>query len=107
MQYPPIAHILLLLITSKEEEQAANAADILGNATKLYLDKNDLQAQMIGPAPAAISKANDIYRRVIYVKHKDYTTLIDIKNYIEGYYSYSQQFNGCNLQFDFDPMISY
>lgn len=107
MQYPPIAHILLLLITSKEEEQAVNAADILGNATKLYLDKNDLQAQMIGPAPAAISKANDIYRRVIYVKHKDYTTLIDIKNYIEGYYSYSQQFNGCNLQFDFDPMISY
>ena len=69
MQYPPIAHILLLLITSKEEEQAANAADILGNATKLYLDKNDL-AQMIGPAPAAISKANDIYRRVIYVKHR-------------------------------------
>jgi len=107
MQYPPAAHILLVLITSKEEEQAGSAATHLGEAIKEFLLQGERQAQVIGPAKASLAKANDIYRQVIYIKHADYNTLIEIKNYLEGYFSYSQNFNGCNLQFDFDPMSSY
>jgi len=107
MQYPPAAHILLVLITSKEEELAGSAATLLGEAIKEFLLQGERQAQVIGPAKASLAKANDIYRQVIYIKHADYNTLIEIKNYLEGYFSYSQNFNGCNLQFDFDPMSSY
>ncbi len=107
MQYPPAAHILLLLITSREADAAQRASEHLGQAIKLYCTRQDITALMIGPAPAALSKANDIYRRVIYIKHEEYDTLIGIKNYFEGYFLYSAQFTNCSLQFDFDPMNSY
>ncbi|MDF2538779.1 MAG: hypothetical protein K0S76_1800 [Herbinix sp.] len=107
MQYPPAANILLALITSKEEAAADKAALHLGDVVKEILNQRELAAQLIGPAPANLSKANDIYRRVIYIKYSDYGTLIDIKNYLEGYFSFSEHFAGCNLQFDFNPMSTY
>lgn len=107
MQYPPAAHILLVLITSKEEETADKSAVHLGEAVRLYLEQNRLDAGIIGPAPAALAKANDLFRRVIYIKHAEYNILIGLKNYMEGYFSYSEHFAGTNLQFDFDPMSSY
>ena len=107
LQYPPVAHMLLVLITSKEEEKADHAASHLGEALSLYLKQEQLRLPIIGPAPAAIAKANDTYRRVIYIKCREYEDLIRMKNYLEGYFSYSEQFAGCNLQFDFDPMSSY
>lgn len=107
LQYPPAAHILLLLITSKVEESAEKAATGLGEAVKELLRQHEINAQLIGPAIASLAKANDIYRRVIYIKHSEYATLVDIKNVIEGYFSFSEHFTGCNLQFDFDPMSCY
>lgn len=107
MQYPPAAHILLVLITSKQEEVVDKAAAHIGDAVKELIEQRDIEVQVIGPAPASLAKANDIYRRVIYIKNKSYDTLIDIKNYLEGYFSYSEQFSGCNLQFDFNPMSNY
>jgi primosomal protein N' (replication factor Y) len=107
MSYPPAAHILLALITSKEEACADKSALHLDEALKEMLEQKAITAQVIGPATAGLSKANDIYRRVIYIKHYEYNTLIEIKNYLEGYFNYSQKFAGCNLQFDFNPMSSY
>ena len=106
MQYPPAAHILLVLITSKEEDKALAAAVHLGKVVS-ELQKREEGAQVIGPAPATLSKVNDIYRRVLYIKHREYAYLINVKNYLEGYFSYSEHFEGCNLQFDFNPMSSY
>ena len=107
MHYPPASHILLILITSKKETEADSSALHLGEAVGHFLQQENIEAEVIGPAPAVISKANDIFRRVIYVKHNEYTILIGLKNYLEGYYKYSEHFSGCNLQFDFDPMSSY
>jgi len=107
MQYPPVSHMLLILITSKEEELAGKAAVQLAEAIRLYMGQKAILLEMIGPAPAAISKVNDTFRRVIYMKQREYTILMDIKNYLEGYFTYSQQFAGCNLLFDFDPMTGY
>ena len=107
MHYPPAAHILLLLITSKEEEKASKAALLLGEAIKEFCTHQEARVDVIGPAPASIAKANDTYRQVIYLKQGDYHKLVEIKNYLEGYFSYSEQFEGCNLQFDFNPMSGY
>jgi primosomal protein N' (replication factor Y) (superfamily II helicase) len=107
MQYPPVAHMLLVLITSKEEEKADRAALHLSEALKLYLEREEITMQVIGPATAVIAKANDTFRRVIYIKHAEYEELIKGKNYLEGYFAYSEYFAGCSLQFDFDPMSCY
>ncbi len=107
MQYPPVSHMLLILVTSRQEEQAQKAALHLGEVLKLYDKQNALSAKTIGPASATVAKLNDTYRYVIYIKHNSYEELIGIKNYIEGYFLYSEYFSGCNLQFDFDPMSGY
>ncbi len=107
MQYPPSSHMLLVLVSSKEEVKAQRAVLHLAQAVQLYLEQEQLDARIIGPAPASLAKANDIYRRVMYIKYSDYQQLVGIKNYLEGYYTYSEHFAGCNLQFDFDPMSGY
>jgi len=107
MKYPPASHILLMLLTSAGEEQAVKAVSLLGEALKHYMQEQKIDADIIGPAPAGLSKLNDIYRQLIYIKHDDYRVLVELKNFLEGYFIYSQQFSVCNLSFDFDPMGSY
>lgn len=107
MKYPPASHILLLLITAGSEELAVKAAVHLGEAIRLYFVDRASQVELIGPAPATISKVNDIYRQVIYLKNHDYDRLVAVKNYLEGYFSYSEAFKECNLQFDFNPLSGY
>lgn len=107
MQYPPTAHILLALVSSKEEDRAERAVAYVAEALKEYIRDNKLSSRIIGPAPAVLAKAKDIYRRVIYIKEENYDILVGLKNYLEGYFSYSGLFADCSLQFDFNPMGTY
>lgn len=109
LKYPPAAHILAILTASREEPKAAFAAKLLAGAAKDWI-KNSNETEntvLIGPAAAVLSKANDIYRYMIYVKQLDYELLVHLKDYLEGYINYSEHFNGCSIQFDFNPMTSY
>ncbi len=109
LKYPPAAHILAILIASKDEKKAMTASELLCGAGKDWTSKEGISEEtvIIGPAAASLAKANDIYRFMIYIKQSDYDVLIGIKDYLEGYINYSEHFNGCNVQFDFNPMNSY
>lgn len=111
MQYPPAAHILLILITSEDEARVKEAAMITGDELRAYnkdiMKNGQDMLQIIGPAPAQLSKANDIYRQVIYLKHPSYRKLVEIKNHIEAYYMQCERLAGCGMQFDFNPIGSY
>jgi primosomal protein N' (replication factor Y) len=107
LQYPPAAHILAILIASKEEEKAKKSSLLLEGAIKEWYNKEKEEPKIIGPAPAVLAKANDIYRYMLYIKRPDYEGLIELKNYLEGYLKFSEQFAGCNVSFDFNPMSSY
>jgi primosomal protein N' (replication factor Y) len=109
LRYPPVAHILAILIASKEDNKALHASELISGAAKEWTKLEQIVAEtvIIGPAAATLSKANDIYRYMLYVKQSDYEWLIRLKNYLEGYINYSEYFNGCNVQFDFNPMNSY
>ena len=109
LKYPPAAHILAVLITSKDENKAIFAAKLLGGAAKEWVKTEQIYENtiIIGPAMAVLSKANDFYRYMIYVKQSDYNYLILLKNYLEGYINFSEHFETCNVQFDFNPMNSY
>ncbi len=107
MNYPPAAHIMLGLVTSKDEEKADKAIVYIGDLIKDLVKDKESQVQVIGPAPASLSKANDIYRRVIYAKCKNYDILVELKNVLEERFIESKSGQGCNLQFDFNPMNSY
>lgn len=107
MQYPPAANILLLLVSSKDEEKVDKAIVYAGEVLKEYSNQNQHSFKVIGPAPATIAKAKDIYRRVIYIKDEDYNLLVALKNYLELCFSSSKHFQDCTYQFDFNPMSVY
>lgn len=107
MQYPPAAHILLVLVTARDENLADQAVSYGGEVLKDFICSNQLKSKVIGPAPASIAKAKDIYRRVIYIKEENYDVLIKIKDYLEDIFGKTGQFADCSLQFDFNPMNVY
>lgn len=59
--------------------------------------------QLIGPADAAVAKINDIYRRVLYIKHPDYRILIQVKDFLEKKLSGAPEWKKVSIQFDFNP----
>lgn len=114
MSYPPAEHMMALVITSKEEDKVQIAAKVLFNKTEYYQRETDKEhvteetiIKVIGPVKASISKINDIFRWVIYLKCKDYNRLKEIKNRLEMYMEQEEFFKKCSVQFDFDPIHSY
>lgn len=108
MSYPPASHILAVLVASKEEEKALKASELLTKALKQWEEKEELlEYRVIGPAPARLSKANDIFRFCFYIKDEEYQRLVSAKDFLDGFYRFSEEFQGILVQFDFDPMNSY
>lgn len=105
--YPPVAHMLSLLITAEEEEKGSVLAGALFGVMKEEAESmQGTPVQIIGPAKAAIGKINDIYRFVIYAKHKEAECLQHIRRKAEEYldaFRYKKEM----VQFDFDPIDSY
>lgn len=99
--YPPASHMLAILIMSKTRQAGEGLSDEI--AKKL---KTMTEVQMIGPVSATVSKINDIYRFVIYCKHKDYNRLVECKDRIEEFLD-RITLKEENVQFDFDPVDSY
>ncbi len=124
MQYPPAAHMLAVLITSRQQEQGealsremAAVIDARMRAdgesagedtaeTKAETEKAWQRLQVIGPAEASISKINDQYRHVFYIKHPDYQVLVRIKDILE-HFCKEKELKNQTVQYDFDPMNTY
>lgn len=97
MDYPPAAHMLSVLVTGADEKACeALAANLVQGIREHF------KILVIGPAPATVSKINDIYRQVFYLKHKSYDALVQIKDFLEEALSSRKQFKE-NVFFDFDP----
>lgn len=104
MQYPPAAHLLAVLITSRDQEQGAALCEQMTGLVKNMDDPADLH--VIGPAEAAIGKINDLYRHVFYVRHIDYQVLVEVKDRLEKFCK-EQELKNQTVQYDFDPMNTY
>lgn len=101
--YPPICHILSFMVQSKAEKVAWEFIEkIVG-----YLDSvpniDRKKWRVVGPTAAGISKINDYYRFVFFLKSKDETVLSFLKEEIEAYAEINLPAT-VNLQFDYDPM---
>ena len=74
--------------------------------TKAETEKAWQRLQVIGPAEASISKINDQYRHVFYIKHPDYQVLVRIKDILE-HFCKEKELKNQTVQYDFDPMNTY
>ncbi len=97
--YPPAAHMLAVQIFAGEEAAGERLARRMADAVKAD------GTPVLGPAPASISKINDIYRFVFYVKDIDYGKLVRVKDKLEDLLP-GWQLREEQVQFDFDPLNS-
>ncbi len=105
MKYPPAYNMAAILFSSKNEELCKKCAeDVAGRINNSKLDN----MTVIGATRASISKINDIYRYVIYIKHQQYDMLIHVKDGVEKYIDMVHTYKtSVNIQFDFTPMDYY
>lgn len=100
-QYPPVSHMLAVLVTTENREEG----------WKLILQLSELAGKaqgvsVIGPSEASIGKINDCYRFVVYCKASEYANLIRVKDEMEKHLDAPGRRTE-NVQFDFDPMDRY
>ena len=98
--------MLAVLVTSREQEQGEKLVRHMAEEIECRRKQEWQKLQVIGPTLASISKINDLYRHVFYVKHRDYQVLVEIKDILERYCKTEESKNQ-TVQYDFDPMNTY
>ena len=102
MGYPPVDNLLAILVSCEKESLLETGCKYLKEfAVRI---RGQEQVAIIGPASPGISKINDVYRKVLYLKTEKYDTLIRMKNKLEQYIEVNSGFNTMRIQFDFNPM---
>ena len=99
MDYPPAAHMLSVLVSGENEELVEQGMDYLAKFVERIASR--YRIPVIGPAYAAVGKVNDIYRKVLYLKHRDERILQDIKDKTEKYIKLNSGFRRLYIQFDY------
>ena len=101
MGYPPAEELLAILVEGTDETLLETACTYL----KTYAERVARnEVQLIGPASPYVGKVNDVYRRVIYLKHPKYEMLTSMKDKMEQYIEMNSGFASLRIQFDFNPM---
>lgn len=111
MRYPPVWNMLLILAASKSRQEAVScmeeiAGQIQSELKKAGTDEVWKYFQVIGPSDAAVAKINDVYRRVLYIRHPDYRILVKVKDFLEKKLKDASEWRKVSIQFDFNPWNS-
>lgn len=105
LEYPPFCHVVAVFMEYDKYEMLCLLSDTL-KERMIYWGK-EYKIHVIGPCDATIAKVNDRYRRVIYLKAKQYDVLVELKNQTEQFLEEQQEYKDCFVTFDFDPVHSY
>ena len=97
MGYPPVNNLLAVHGSCADEELLMTA---MGYIRKYMLRVLKGSLQIIGPAPEAVSKVQDMYRQVIYVKGKTASDLIRMRRLLERYIEMNSGFAEVYIQYD-------
>ena len=94
LHYPPAVGMLTIAASSPKEEVLIQAARGMREAAERAGTENmgedvgqesgaRTPAEIIGPVDAPVYKVNDIYRKILYIKHENYDILLKIREQIE------------------------
>ena len=105
-EYPPVVSLMAVQLTSKDDSMlnvlANKIKDMIGKAV---VDIKNIR--IIGPADANVARINDVYRKVIYIKSREYDILVKIKDFIEAQFEVMEENKRASVQFDFNPMSGF
>ena len=97
LHYPPERQMMVMLAEGEHDQQTGQAVQKL---REIAGEADFEEVEFIGPSRAGIAKAKDLYRYTMYMKHQDIKELIRLRDFLEGYLKWSQQFS--NIYFTFD-----
>ena len=98
MGYPPAVGILGITVSSKDERTLIRAMDFLHKSIlKEYCFENLV---WIGPVDASPYKLNDIYRKILYIKHESYDILLKVRKSVQSLEDSQECFKYINIQYD-------
>lgn len=104
MGYPPAFSMLGIYLSSPDEVLLEKQAQILGECIR----KGGVEKlTVVGPADAALSKKNDVYRKVIYLKHEREEVLLGVKKELEKEMEKEAVWQKIYVQFDYNPLNAY
>ncbi len=98
MGYPPAIGILGIQISSKYEDRLLWAADQIGRAVQKEFCFEGLT--MIGPVDGSPYKVNDIYRKILYIKHERYDILLKVRKSVQILEEGQEGFRAISIQYD-------
>lgn len=107
LSYPPVCHMLVVYFMGEVQDTVEQAAQVAAQRIKERIAAGGEQVFLVGPADATVSKVNDIYRKVVYMKAQNYETLVSLKDDLESYGKNSNVFSNVTIQFDFDPASGF
>ena len=103
LKYPPVHNLMVVLMESEKEDLVVQTSkDIFGDVSQLIKEKAMKSTRAIGPSYATISKINNIYRRLIYIKSGDEHELKLVKNKLEEY-----RLEDVGITLDVNPVRMY
>lgn len=105
LKYPPQAHILAVLCIGKDEQKTERFCSRVAACAKQFAKTYPGEyVAVIGPTKASVSKTNDFYRNLIYIKTDNYDILTKLASELDDF---RDQEKNVILQMDFNPMGSY
>ena len=98
MDYPPACAMMAVIGSGEDEEQLAMAMQYI----RRYIEgvNKDERLAIIGPADASVSRIQDKYRKVLYLKHPQERYLTAVRARTERYMDVNPGFRNLYIQFD-------
>lgn len=98
MGYPPAVGILGITLSSKNEGELEQAMNSFYKEIMKEYGFEDLT--IIGPVNASPYKLNDIYRKILYIKHESYDILLKVRKSAQILEDGWENFRNINVQYD-------
>ncbi|MBO5387340.1 MAG: primosomal protein N' [Lachnospiraceae bacterium] len=101
LRFPPVYNMMVVLMESENQKKLeASSKGIYGELSTF--SKGMKTTRAIGPSDATISKINNVYRRLIYIKSGDEKELKLVMDKIQEY-----NIEGINITMDVNPVRMY
>lgn len=98
MGYPPVSQLLSIHAQGAEEPYLAQAMEYIRKF--LFRIRRKPEIRIIGPAAETVSRINDLYRIVIYIRSANSEDLLEMREKLERYIEINRGFDQIYIQFD-------
>ena len=96
--YPPAEAMLAIHASSEDEDYLSMAMEYLKKFLDLLESRTGIQ--VIGPGDETIARIQDVYRKVLYIRHPDEKRLTMVKEKVEQYIEMNEGYQKIHIQYE-------